>query len=281
MKNIIVPTDFSLKSINALQFAKKIAQKTNGTIHLVNVVEPTPGTYSSTGEFLSDEFDDTFTLRLADRQQEKMSELAEKHIGKTYEIDASVKIGFPLQEIRKMIEELDADLLIMGSKGSTDEEDFFLGSFTDKVVRSAKCPVIVVNEVVSNDDVFRNIVYATDLEEEHKAMINFLMRIQDLFDSNLHIVKINTRRNFKNDIETNIEFQQLVAKYGLRNYTTTVYNHEDEEYGIVHFADMKKADLIAIGIHERSGFRRLISGGSLATEVKDHTYRPVLTLRFE
>lgn len=63
----------------------------------------------------------------------------------------------------------------------------------------------------------------------------------------------------------------------MKNYTINSYSHEDEEYGIVYFADEVGADLIVMGIHEKSGFRRLISGGSLAEEVSDHTFRPVLT----
>ena len=38
---------------------------------------------------------------------------------------------------------------------------------------------------------------------------------------------------------------------------------------------------MAMGIEEKSGFRRLISGGSLTEEVFDHTFRPVLTCHFQ
>lgn len=111
-------------------------------------------------------------------------------------------------------------------------------------------------------------------------MINLLMRMQDLFGSVIHIVKINTRNNFSNDIDSQVELETLADRFELKNYTINSYAHTDEEYGIVYFADKVDADLIAIGIHEKSGFRRLISGGSLSDDVTDHTFRPVLTYHF-
>ena len=39
MKNILVPTDFSKEAGNALEFALQLAQKSNGMVHVLNVVE--------------------------------------------------------------------------------------------------------------------------------------------------------------------------------------------------------------------------------------------------
>lgn len=64
MKNIIVATDFSIKSHNALQSAKKIARKANSTIHIIHVLEPIVGSYSTMGEFVNDPMDDVFTMKL-------------------------------------------------------------------------------------------------------------------------------------------------------------------------------------------------------------------------
>ena len=279
MRNIIVPTDFSFISYNALEFAKMIAKKTDGTIFLVHVMEPISGKYSSTGEFIKDDLDDIYNTKLSEKIGNELKILKKAHANRFYEIQTKLLVGDPFRELRDFISFIGPDLVIMGAKGYTDAEEFFLGSLTDKVIRAMSCPVITVTGKV-NENVFKSIVYATDLEEEQVSMLNLLKEFQSLFGSQLHIVKINTRKNFSNDIDTMVGFEHLVDKYQLMNYTLNCYSHEDEEYGVIYFADVKKADLIAMGVHEKSGFRRLISGGSLAAEVADHTFRPVLTLRF-
>jgi nucleotide-binding universal stress UspA family protein len=280
MKNIIVPTDFSVKSYNAHLLGVKIAKKTKGTIHLIHVIEPISSMYSSMGESLEDDFNDIYVVKLIEKVTNDISMLKDQNSDDSFDIKTHISVGDPFQKIKELAKRLDADLVITGAKGCTDAEEFFIGSLTDKVIRSMPCPVITTKEVI-DEDAFKNIVYATDLVEEHVPLMNLLMRLQDLFDSQIHIVKINTRKKFKNDIETKIELEKLADKYRLKDYTLSIYNHEDEEYGIVYFADEKQADLIAIGVHEKSGFRRLINGGSLIDEVSNHTFRPILTYHFD
>jgi nucleotide-binding universal stress UspA family protein len=275
-----VCTDFSIKSHNALVLAKRIAIKAKSTIHIVHVLEPILGNYFFSGEFVKDPMDDVFMIRIAEKVTAELHTLEISNMHPNFDIKVKLLIGDPYQKIKNLTEELNADLVVMGYKGVTNAEDFFLGSLTDKVIRSLQCPVLTVKEVMDERS-FDNIVYATDLEEDHTAMMNLILRFQDIFGSTVHIVKMNNKNNFKNEMETKAVLQRLVDKYDMKNYTINCYSHEDEEYGVVHFADEVGADLIVMGVHEKSGFRRLISGGSIADEVTDHTFRPVLTYRFQ
>lgn len=280
MQKIVVPTDFSFISFNALELAKKIAKKAHSTIYLIHVVEPIGGQYSSMGEIIEDGLNDVFNAKLIEKVTKELVTIKQAHTSRFFDIQIKVLAGDTFGELKEFIKFIGADLVIMGAKGFTDAQEFFLGSLTDKVVRSIAAPVITVKGKVDVNQI-NNIVYATDLEEEHPLLINLLKELQLLFEANLHIVKINTRKTFINDIDTMVELKRLADKYQLKNHTLNCYSHEDEEYGVVYFADDKRADLIAMGVKEESGIRRLISGGSLAEEVKDHTFRPVLTCRFQ
>lgn len=276
---IIVPTDFSITSYNALNLAKQMASLTDGEIHLIHVVEaPSAGSFTSTGETLDDPMDRLFVAKLKEKVDAELQAI--KEANSDFSIKIIRKIGDPYSEIRDLIIWEMADIVIIGEKGTSDLEDFIIGSLTDKVVRSSRCPVITVNQSIE-DHPIQNIVYATDLKEEHPELIRLLQKFQQLFDASLHIVKINTRDNYSNDIDNMVQLRTLVDKYQIRNSTIDIYNHEDEEYGIIYFSEDKKADLIAMGIHKKSGIRRLINGGDLAEEVAEHTKRPVLTYHFD
>lgn len=247
-------------------------------MHVIHVLEPTLGHLSSAGEYIHDDFEGIYSLEMLENALAKLKKITAVHQEDTFSIVTNARAGDPYTVIRKLIEKGNIDLVIMGEKGITDAEEFFLGSITDKVIRNAACPVITVKSVL-DDSAFEHIVYATDLEEDQDEAMKIVKKFQRLFKSTVHIVKVNTRKNFHNDIDTRVAMEKLADKYGLKKYTLNSYSHEDEEYGIIYFADDKKAELIIMGVHEKSGFRRLINGGSLASEVADHTFRPVLTFQ--
>lgn len=280
MKSIIVPTDFSIKSYSALTLAKRLVRKSQGTIHLIHVIEPISNQYLGLGEHIKDLFDDTFIIKLVEKTKQELSALKKTHEENGFTIKTTVLVGDPYQKIQEKVKEVNADMIIVGDKGVTDSEEFFLGSLTDKIVRNATCPVITTKAVI-DESKFENIVYATDMVARHEPMMAILKAFERHFNSTIHIVKINTRRGFKNDIDVRVSMEKLADHFDLKNYTLNVYNHEEEEDGIVYFADDRKADLIAIGIHENSRFRRMINGGPVAEEVKNHTFRPVMTYKFE
>lgn len=275
---IIVPTDFSVTSYNAFHIAKNFAEASGGEIILLHVIETPSASFSSTGENLEDNMTGLFVAKLVEKVDTELQALKSAHKGTDLKIVR--KIGDPLKEIRDLAMWEKADLIIMGERGQTEAEDLFIGSLTDKVVRSSKCPVITVNQLIEAQPI-KNIVYATDLKEEHPKLIHLLKQIQRLFGATLRIVKVNTKENYANDIDTMVDLRYLVDKYEIEDYSLEVYNHEDEEYGIIYYADEVDAELIAMGVHQKTGIRRLIHGGDLAEEVAEHTNRPVLTFHFD
>lgn len=274
---IIVPTDFSTASFNAFHLARKFANVAEAEIILLHVIESPSASFTSMGESLDGNMEDIFMVKLAGKVEEELQSLKKAY--SDYDIRIVRDFGDPYTQIRDLIQVEKADLVIMGEKGVNNVQDLFIGSLTDKIVRTSKYPIITVNEVIEDGSI-KNIVYATDLEEDHPKLVMLLKNIQYLFDAKLHLVKVNTRKSYSNDIDAEVAFRKLVDRYELQNVETHIYNHEDEEDGIIYFADAVNADLIAMGVHKKSGLRRLISGGDLAEEVADHTTRPVLTYHF-
>ena len=201
MQNIVVLTDFSYLSFNALELAKKIAEKMDGTIHLVHVIEAHSDHYVSIGEPIEDNLSAAYTNLILEKTKTELERIKQAHASRFYDIKTTVLTGDPYQETKQFIEYVNPDLMVLGAKGQSDAKELFLGSFSDKIVRSIPCPVVTVKDNVEENQ-FINIVYATDLKEEHKELIRLLKKFQALFESSLHLVKINTPKNFSNDIDT-------------------------------------------------------------------------------
>jgi len=141
-KKILVPTDFSEFSDNALRYACDIARDHGSSVrllHVVEVIQQCMGDYCLDGAMVAD-------------IQAKVIESSEalidgqiKRIVKPGDVAVltEVKQGIPYVEILVEQEDRGIDLVVMASHGKTGILSHF-GSVTYKVVRGAKCPVLVV-----------------------------------------------------------------------------------------------------------------------------------------
>ena len=186
-----------------------------------------------------------------------------------------VEIGSPYESIAHVITNHDADLVVMGTKGSGGVEEVLIGSNTEKVVRYAKCPVITIKDKVDLDKV-KHIVFATSLMEDQPDIVERLKLARENFGVKLHLVKVNTPNNFHTERQLREEFQKYLEKHDLKDCETHVYNEASEEDGILYFAEDLGDCMIAIGTHGRTGLLHLLSG-SIAEDLVNHSKVPVWT----
>jgi len=144
---ILLPTDGSKFAEKAAEHAIWIASKSGAEIIVLNVIEtsslvglPTEDLIVRIKEMLKEE---------GRRSLERISEMVteeEKEL-KIEDIKVTLKTeeGSPAEAILKTVEKEDVDLVVMGTSGKHGLDRFLLGSVTEKVVRSAKCPVLAVH----------------------------------------------------------------------------------------------------------------------------------------
>jgi nucleotide-binding universal stress UspA family protein len=143
------------------------------------------------------------------------------------------------------------------------------------VVRTAHCPVLTVHNKPSNKD-FKNIVYATGMNKDEEVFSRIVRATQKVYDSTIHLVRINTPGNFQRDVVVKKYMADFARKLQLKNFTINVFNDITEEEGIIYFSEGIGADLIAMATHGRTGFAHVLAG-SIAEDVVSHSKRPVLT----
>lgn len=140
LNKILVPVDFSECSNKAVQYAETMAKQFGAELILLHVVEE----YLPTSELVL--LDTTALLRevrdTAKRDVTKLRDQLDPHL----KAAAEVRSGTPYNEIVRTAKQLDADLIIMSTHGRTGFAHTFMGSTTERVVRHAACPVLVVRE---------------------------------------------------------------------------------------------------------------------------------------
>ncbi len=137
--NILVPTDFSRPSEQALTYARSLAQRFGASLHLLHVVNrPLLAEGLAAEAFMNES-----AALGAD-----MVEVAQQRLHKLAPGAASTDVvfGYAAKSIVEHASRLGADLIVMGSHGRTGIAHVLLGSVAEAVVRTAPCPVLTVRD---------------------------------------------------------------------------------------------------------------------------------------
>lgn len=281
MTKVLVPYDFSEQAQNALDFTIAISEKLqNAQIVVLHVVEVPSSANLGTmggGEMIPEMDNQIFFIELMDRRKEQFKELQEKYAENAFNLTTKISLGNAYSGIDDAINEEEPDLVIMGSKGTSGLEEILIGSNTEKVVRTAKCPVVTVKSKVDPVD-FKKIVFASDFREDDAVLVSRIITLQKLFNADLYLVIVNTPSNFETTRESSMRIKTFVNNNKIENAVAEIYNSTSEEAGIVEFAEDIDADLIAMATHGHTGFIHLMTG-SIAEDVVNHAKRPVMTFR--
>ncbi|WP_186756432.1 universal stress protein [Echinicola salinicaeni] len=282
MKTILVPFDFSEEAENAFAFAKELATITQAHLKLLHVIEiPTAQNFNTTGEvgLGGDDINNIFVIELVEKRKKQIKAIEEESKDKAYKFSTKLTFGNPYAGISNEVAEIKADLIIMGSKGSSGLEELLIGSNTEKVVRHATCPVITIKGAISPKSI-KSIIFASDFTKENEAIIPHLKKLQANVHAQLHLVKINTPNSFESSRESFSKIKSFVDKHKLDDVKVEIYNSDSEEDGIIQYAEDNNIDMIAMATHGRTGFMHLLSG-SIAEDVVNHSKRPVWTMKIK
>lgn len=140
LKNILVPLDFSKCSFKALKYAIAFARQFKAKLTLLYVVQPyyLPGDFAGGVDYVSLE------KEIEETSLRELTALAEKHIGKKAAYKVLLQTGRPVDQICRVADELNTDLIILATHGHTGLKHVVLGSTAENVVRHAPCPVLTV-----------------------------------------------------------------------------------------------------------------------------------------
>ena len=142
IKSILVPIDFSAASQKALAYAVPFAEQFGAKLTLLHVVEP----------IATPDFANLFPLMMEDDKILAACKGRLQLISIQNAIDPNliqkslVRQGRAFHEIAGAAESLKVDLIIISTHGYTGLKHAWLGSTTERVVRHAPCPVLVVRE---------------------------------------------------------------------------------------------------------------------------------------
>lgn len=276
MKKIIVPIDFSEHSEYALEAAANLAQKYDAELLVLHMLELSNAILTADSSALNEEA--VFYLKLA---EQKFETFLDKPYLENVNVTPIVKHFKVWSEINDVANEHDANLIIMGSHGASGVKEVLVGSNTEKVVRHADIPVLVIKHNPILFD-FENGVFASDFSDDSvepylKARTTF-----EKLGAKMHLVYVNSPDgNFRSSSEIDKKVSDFLRKADgdLENLpSVSVVSDYSIEKGILNFANVIGADVIAVATNGRKGLAHFFEG-SISEDIANHSTLPVMTFK--
>ncbi|TYA92323.1 universal stress protein [Seonamhaeicola marinus] len=275
MKKIIVPVDFSEFSEYALKAAAKLAIKNEAEVLALHMLEMPEIMLTGAGEEPQKVI---YFLKLA---EQRFNEFLKKDYLDGVKVTPIVKHLKVFSEVNDEAKKHGADLIVMGSHGVSGAKEFFVGSNTERVVRNADIPVLVVKRDITDVN-FEVVAMGCDFSEE--CIEPYLKATQMFNDVNtkVYLIHVNLPNDrFKSSIQIEKEVVNFFTK-AERSLEKMKDVHYVSEYsvedGIINSANKLGADLIIMPTHGRKGLAHFFQG-SIGEDVANHSTLPVMTFK--
>lgn len=135
-KMVLLPFDFSDESAAAIDEALGMVDDST-KLHVLHVLLPLHAISVEPGVIVEVGDDSSRIEATRNTMKERLSD-------KTRDIEFNVRVGDPGTEIVEYAKDIKADVIVMPSHGRTGIKRLLLGSVTERVLRIAECPVLVL-----------------------------------------------------------------------------------------------------------------------------------------
>lgn len=277
MKTLLVPIDFSNHSEYALEVAAKIAKRHDASIVALHMMGLSQAVL--TKDDSQEVFEAMYYMKLAEK---RFQEFLDRDYLKGIEVQTTVQNYKLFHEIDSVAKEFNADLIVMGSHGSSGLKEVFVGSNTEKVVRTSEIPVLVIKDRMG-DQAMNKVVFANNFDKENVASFKKAKKLFDQLDVNMQLVYVNTPGDgFRSTQEMEEKVAEFFTEAGVNGEygvnDVVYYSAYSIEEGIFTYSNKVNADLIAIPTHGRKGLAHFFSG-SISEDLVNHSDLPVITFK--
>jgi len=273
IKKILCPVDFFPAAEMAVNYATGLAAHYEAKVHLlhvVNAVIPAQEFAVNTGELMK---------VMEDNAREEMATLVTKVTAERIPVDSEVRVGDVHDEIKRAIDVLKPDLVVMGTHGRRGPERWFLGSTTERLLRHSPVPLLTIraSEEPITEPRFQRILVTTDFSEGTTDTLRYAFSMAQEHDSRITLLHVIS------DVSADLsgKYRDALAKgiaHGLedlvpaeaRNWcdvATSVKTGMPYQV-ILNTLEDEKIDLLVMNIHGKGRLDRALLGSTAERVVR-------------
>lgn len=274
MERILCPTDFSDFSERAYEYAISLARHYGAELYLLHAVRPVIIGYP---EYAVPDSVNEFYGELRDYAEEQLREFAKVHAEGGIQAKVTVQEGVATESILEFAKENAIDMIVMGTHGRKGFQRLTVGSVTERVLRRAGCPVLVVRRPAHNFVVpesgaepvhLGKILFCSDFSECSDRALAYALSLAVEYKSDLSLLHVLEHIPSTQDrgVEVTRARQHLEdslpeeARNRCRITPIVLIGKPYEE--IVRQAEQDQTDLVVVGIRGRNALDLAVFGST-------------------
>ncbi|MFB6250501.1 MAG: universal stress protein [Halobellus sp.] len=144
---ILLPTDGSDASLSAAAHAGTLAEASEAKVNVVSIADTRNRFESPSSGLAPEAWEEVERERAGTAIEETVA-----HLPDDIAVERTIVTGIPQNEILNLIEELGADVVVMGTHGRSGLDRYLVGSVTERTVRHSPVPVLTVSTTRTTDE---------------------------------------------------------------------------------------------------------------------------------
>ncbi len=285
-KNILCATDFSDFSNRTVNYGTALANEFDSKLFVCHVIDLS--SVAIYGEFQLD------PVGLQDRIMNDAHEQLQELIGgQQIDWEPLISVGHAADEISRIVEEQDMDLVISATRGRSGLKRLILGSVTERLMRTLSCPLLVVQgpdkAFAASDDQevnMKSILIGCDFSPDSEVAFEHGLSLAQEFQSELHLAHVvetsiyqqlhktesPVEEELQQEIQTRLikKLQDMVpeeARNWCKPQTSLLDGHPYEE--LVKYAEKNNIDMIVLGTRGHGLVKSLLIGSTTDRVVRN------------
>lgn len=270
--HILVPVDYSDKSIYGLQMADNLLSKSGGKLTVINIIKGVDPIWSS-------DFTEQERQNLLLKLRKHLEKFTKKHVKNgNYNVDCVVDKGRLCETILKKAVESKVSKIIMGTSTVDNIKKRIIGTNALRVVSEATCPVITLKSTPKSNLINR-IILPLDVTIETKEKVKYAIELAKMYKAEIYIVSAYTLND--ESIIKKLDLQQKQVVKFLKDHGIVcegaLLKVKDRVDGVLDYVKQKDGDLLVITTHQQL---ELVSSflGSFAKSMISTSPIPVMSI---
>lgn len=265
MKNILLLTDFSDASKNAIHYALQLFKDNQTTFHLVYVHKASAFT---SADLMSSSTENLYASIVKSPQEDietLVSNLISTYNNSNHTFNAHVDYDVFTDAVNQLIKLQNIDLIVMGTNGVTGADEVVFGSHTLNVIRKVDCPTLVIPKTFKFEmpnEVLIPLDENDNLDNKRLSLIISLIQNQD---TKFHVLRVTETES---DSFKTQDLKVLSTNFTKANYSYFNIYNVPLHYVVDTYVQTNTIDFEVFIIQQTTFFERLFKGSPITKHSK-------------
>lgn len=279
MKKILIPSDFSENSWNAIKYALAFFKDTSCDFYLLHVTLIYNYASGESPEMplpAIEVIDKTILKQAKTNLKKLIKKINQLPPNPKHKFHTLNNYDYFIDAVKSHVAEKEIDLIVMGTKGASGLKKVIIGSNTGDLITRVKCPVLIVPENAVFKEL-KEIAFPTDYNLFYPTKIlKDILEFTKMYGSSLRIVRIAKKDEETTDFQiTNKEF--LTNFFAEEKHSFHRITSKKVEEGVQCFVESRDIDMIIMIAKSLNLFQRILFRPTVE-EISYHTEIPFLVL---